>query len=115
MISFRYISDKIIYIEIDGNKIATISDSCCSTTIRFTSDKKYVELFFQAGAGGFLAKRKTIDGDIVYTYREKIFEVFNYVYKSESLRKYLQRDHLKLNRQHIEDGNHIEILKMYEK
>ena len=115
MVSFRYISDKIIYIEIDGNKIATISDSCCSTTIRFTADKKYVELFFQAGAGGFLAKRKTIDGDIVYTYREKVFEVFNYVYNSKSLKEYLKRDHLKLNRQHIEDGNHIEILKMYEK
>ena len=115
MITFRYVSDKIIYVEQDGNKIATISDSCCATTIRFNKDTKYVELFFQANSGGFLAKKKAIDGEIAFPYRTKVLEVFDYVWRSNSLREYLKKDNIKLTRQHIEDGRHIEILRLFEK
>ena len=115
MLEFRQLGDSSIKVfvaeELPEKKVGSITDQCCYTLLYLDKITHPVKIKYEVGKGGFLAKKK--DGE--YIYREKMIEIFHYLYESEALRIVLKKKIVELNRNHIEEGTYLSILQRYEK
>ena len=111
MLKFRHLGDSSIKVFKDETKVGSITDQCCYTLLYLDKTPYPIKIKYEVGKGGFLNKKK----DNLYIYREKIFEIFSYLYESEILRTLLRKRVIELSRNHIEEGNYLSILQKHER
>lgn len=98
----------------DNDKVVgKLFDVCCDTIIRIETNKEYgVRVKYQTGMGGYLSKRASVGGKLEYIYREKMMEIFRFVYESDKLRSL--RKEIKISRNEIEENTYLKRLREYE-
>jgi len=115
MLEFRQLGDSSIKVfvanEEPEKKVGSITDQCCYTLLYLQKVPHPIKIKYEVGKGGFLSKKK----DGIYLYREKMIEIFHYLYESEALRILLRKKIIELNRTHIEENTYLSILQRYEK
>jgi len=96
MLEFRQLGESSIKVFGDSEKKAgSITDQCCYTLLYLDKVPQPIKIKYEVGKGGYLNKKK----DGVYLYREKMIEIFNYLYESEALRILLRKKQVELNRE----------------
>jgi hypothetical protein len=115
MLEFKQLGDSSIKVfvanETPEQKVGSITDQCCYTLIYLHKVPHPIKIKYEVNKGGYLSKNK--DGTPLY--REKMIEIFHYLYESEALRILLRKKVIELNRNHIEEGTYLSILQRYEK
>lgn len=112
MLEFRHLGESSIKVFNDSEvKVGSITDQCCYTLLYLDKTPYPIKIKYEVGKGGFLSKKK----DNIYLYREKMFEIFNYLFESEKLRLILKKRNIELNRNHIEEGTYLSILQKFER
>lgn len=118
MLEFRQLGETTIKVfklestlETSETKVGSITDQCCYTLMYLDKIHHPIKIKYEVGKGGFISKKK----DNVPIYRDKLLEIFNYLYESQELRIYLKKRSVELNRNHIEEGTYISILKKFER
>lgn len=97
----------------EGKVVGKLFDVCCDTIIRIETNKEYgVRVKYQTGMGGYLSKRASVGGKLEYIYREKMMEIFRFVYESDKLRSL--RKEIKISRNEIEENTYLKRLREYE-
>jgi hypothetical protein len=112
MLKFEEKENRLVVYEND-KVVGKLFDVCCDTIIRVETNKQYgVRVKYQTGMGGYLSKKASIGGKLEYIYREKMMEIFTYVYNSEKLRN-LKKE-IRISRNDIEDNTYLKRLREYE-
>jgi len=115
MLEFRQLGDSSMKVfvvgEIPEKKAGSITDQCCYTLIYLEKIPHPVKIRYIVGKGGFLSKKK----DDIFIYREKLIQIFHYLYDSEALRIFLKKKSIELNKNHIEEDTYLSIIQKYEK
>jgi hypothetical protein len=115
MLEFRHLGESSIKVfiaeENPEKRVGSITDQCCYTLLYLDKIPHPIKIKYEVGKGGFLSKKK----DGLPIYREKMIEIFHYLYDSEALRIILRKRIIELNRNHIEENTYLNILQRYEK
>lgn len=112
MLEFRQKDESSIKVFLGDEQVGSITDQCCYTLLYLTKITHPVKIKYEVGKGGFLNKKNS---DGTYIYRDRMKEVFQYLYDSEQLRILLRKKIVELRRNHVEEGKCIQMLKEFEK
>ena len=112
MLRFEEKENRLIAYE-DDKVVGKFFDVCCDTIIRLETNKTFgVRVRYQTGMGGYMSKKASINGKLEYIYRDKMMEIFQYVYNSDKLRN-LKKE-IKISRNEIEENTYLKRLREYE-
>lgn len=115
MLEFRQLGESSIKVflpnEMPEKRAGSIADQCCYTLFYLDKIPHPIKIKYEVGKGGYLSKKS----DGVYIYRDKMIEIFEYLYQSEALRIFLRKRIIELNRTHIEGDTYLTVLQRYEK
>jgi len=114
MLEFRQLGESSIKVftgDEPERRAGSITDQCCYTLLYLDKIPHPIKIKYEVGKGGYLNKKK----DGIFLYREKMIEIFHYLYESEALKIILRKRVVELNRTHIEENTYLSMLQKYEK